>query len=156
MTRNLTATSRAAPNGCSAPKYSRLPSVSIDMLSNEVTWSDQEETFDFVTATFDVTEAKEIIRTSKPRKIVEMDIEGVADLVGMPGKMTIGIHVDWNKVQSDQVDMSIPIVLVHFRDSFMPIDGWHRIAKAKLEGRARLPCVVLNKRESKQVTTRNR
>jgi ParB-like chromosome segregation protein Spo0J len=55
---------------------------------------------------------------------------------------------------TSEVDMDVPVILVQLNDSCLPIDGWHRIAKAKLEGRSTLPCVVLNKTESKLVQLR--
>jgi len=124
--------------------------------SNEFEWNNESETFRFVRHVFDVQKAKELIRTKKPRDVKEMDIEGVADLVGEPpiaGSMRLhaGIRINWVRVMTDEVDSNFPVILVPFNDSYLPIDGWHRIAKAKLASRAKVPCVVLNKSESKLV-----
>lgn len=83
-----------------------------------------------------------------------MDISGVAALVGKPpvdGKITIsmGVAVNWDLAASDDVALNVPIILVPYRDSYIPIDGWHRIAKAVLKGITTLPCVVMTKAETK-------
>ena len=85
-----------------------------------------------------------------------MDISGVTDLIGEPpvdGKFTlhIGITINWEVATSDEVDLEIPIILVPYRDSFIPIDGWHRIAKAKINRVTELPCVVMTKAETKSI-----
>jgi hypothetical protein len=124
--------------------------------SDSVEWSTTPEVFQFVRNAWDVAHAKELIRSKRPRKINNMDISGVADLVGKPPvdgelSMHLGIGVDWEKAASDEVDLEVPIILVPYRDSFIPIDGWHRIAKAVLKGITELPCVVMTKAETKLV-----
>lgn len=122
--------------------------------SDSIEWQDTPEVFLFGRSQWDVAQAKELIRTKRPRKIGNMDISGVAALVGKPpvdGEITIslGIRVDWGKAASDDVDLNIPVILVPYRDSYLPIDGWHRIAKAILKGVTELPCVVMTKAETK-------
>jgi hypothetical protein len=125
--------------------------------SDSVEWRDTPEVFQFARNQWDVAQAKELIRTKRPRTIGTMDISGVADLVGKPpvdGVSTIclfGIAVDWSVAASDDVDLEVPIILVPYRDSFIPIDGWHRIAKAKVRGVTELPCVVMTKAETKLI-----
>ena len=113
--------------------------------------TDEAEMFNFVYHNFDVTLAKKILR-DKPREIKDMNIEGVMGLVGEPGKLIIGVGINWDKALSDEVDLTFPIILVHYEDSFMPIDGWHRIGKAKMQGIMNLPCVVLDREESAKVS----
>lgn len=116
------------------------------------TWNlDVAETFTFLSASFDVTEAKRIL-TEKAHKVGEMDLSGILNLIGEPGKMTVGISVDWDRVQNNpEIDLTVPVILAWTKaGSLLPIDGWHRIAKAKLRGITSLPAVVLNKVESKR------
>jgi hypothetical protein len=128
--------------------------------SDAFEWNSEEETFTFIRHCFDIQKAKELIR-KKPREVNEMNISGVADLVGNPptkdGPRTIhvgGIGIDWEKVLTEKVDTTMPIILAPFQDSYLPIDGWHRIAKAKLAGQENVPCVVLTKSELKAVKLR--
>jgi hypothetical protein len=115
------------------------------------TWNaDLEETFSFMAAHFDVSAAKRIL-TAKAHKVGDMPVAEVAPLVGEPGKLTMGIAVNWDHVQSDAIDLTIPVILAYTKSgSLLPIDGWHRIAKAKLAGIENLPAVMLNKAESKR------
>jgi hypothetical protein len=115
------------------------------------TWNPQPETFSFLSAVFDVAEAKRVL-TEKAHKVGYMGLEGILHLVGEPGKMTVGISVDWDRIQSSpEIDMAVPVILAWTKaGSLLPIDGWHRIAKAKLQGLSSLPAVVLNKKESRR------
>jgi hypothetical protein len=124
--------------------------------SDSIEWRDTPEVFEFARNVWDVAQAKELIRSKRPRTVAAMDISGVADLIGKPpvdGKVSIhlGISVNWEVAASDDVDLTVPVILVPYRDSFIPIDGWHRIAKAKILGVTELPCVVMNKAETKQI-----
>jgi len=122
--------------------------------SNEVQWNTTEnETFRFLRSAWDVRKAKELI-AAKPRKVDEMSISGPAELVGSPVGPTfvMGITVNWSRCESHEVNMDVPVILARRKDgTHMPIDGWHRIAKAKMTGRTTLPCVVLTRKESIQV-----
>jgi len=130
------------------------------MLSNEIEWYDQYEVFTFVRHSFDVKKAKEIIRSKKARKVDIMVLAGVIDLVGNPPyrtedgvlHMSAGIGINWDKLKSEDIDLSIPVIMIPFNDSYLPIDGWHRIAKAKIKEIKELPCVIMNKTETKQIT----
>ena len=124
--------------------------------SDSVEWKSTPEQFQFARNCWDVAQAKDLIRTKRARSVGTMDLSGVAGLVGKPpvdGKFSIsmGVSVDWSKADSDEVDLEIPIILAPYRDSYLPIDGWHRIAKATLKGVTELPCVVLTKAEAKLV-----
>jgi hypothetical protein len=77
-------------------------------------------------------------------------------LVGKPPvdggiSIHIGISVNWGKAASDEVNLEVPVILIPYRDSYLPIDGWHRVAKAKLNGLSELPCVVMTKAEAKSI-----
>ena len=114
-------------------------------------WNTEPETFSFVSACFDVAEAKRVL-TEKPHKVGNMEIADVARLVGEPGKIVLGVSVNWERVQNDpSIDLTVPVILAWTKaGSLLPIDGWHRIAKAKLQGATSLPAVVLNKTESRR------
>lgn len=115
------------------------------------TWNTElGETFSFISAHFDVSEAKRIL-TAKVHEEGEIVVADVSSWVGEPGKLVMGINVDWDHVRTDAVDISVPVILAYTRvGSLLPIDGWHRIAKAKLTGVAKLPAVVLTKAESRR------
>ena len=128
--------------------------------SDAFEWNSTPEIFNFGFHSFDVAKAKELIRSKKPRKVESMSIEGVSDLVGDPpaedGSRTLralGVVVNWDRIMtmSDEIDLDFPTILVPWRDSFLPIDGWHRVAKAKVVSRSALPCVRLTKAELKQI-----
>ncbi len=124
--------------------------------SSNFQWNDEPEVFEFAGHAFDVRAAKELIR-QKPRKVEMMNISGIAGLVGSPpveGEVKItafGITVNWDKARSEDVDLNIPCLLVPWRDSALPIDGWHRVAKATVIGQNELPYVILTKKELKQI-----
>lgn len=115
------------------------------------TWNPEPETFSFFSAYFDVAEAKRVL-AEKSHKVGELAIADVAKWVGEPGKMVAGIAVDWDRVQSDAtIDLSVPVIFAWTKaGSLFPIDGWHRIARAKLQGVSSLPAVMLNKKESRR------
>ena len=127
--------------------------------SDSFEWNNEAEVFNFVGHSFDVQAAKELIR-QKPRKVGMMNISGLVGLVGDPPvdggsyRMTFGITVNWDKAQSDDVDLDFPCILVPWRDSALPIDGWHRVAKAKIKGQSEVPYVILTKKELKQIYSR--
>jgi hypothetical protein len=114
-------------------------------------WNTTPEWFTFLAARFDVQRAKQCL-SQKARKVGTMPIQEVARLVGAPDKVMMGISVDWDRVQNDpSIDLSVPVILAWTKaGSLLPIDGWHRIARAKLEGIPSLPAVVLTKAESKR------
>jgi hypothetical protein len=130
----------------------------MEQKSDSFEWSSRPEVFNFGRHAFDVEKAKELIRTKKPRKVSSMNISGVVDLVGEPPKAdgsfvirALGVVINWDRVQTDEIDTDVPLILVPFQDSYLPIDGWHRIAKAKIKGTTTLKCVVLNKSETKLI-----
>ena len=128
--------------------------------SDAFVWNETPETFNFGRHTFDVAAAKALIRTKKPRKVESMSIEGISHLVGEPPKedgsrtiRALGVSVNWDRIMAmpDEIDLDFPTILVPWRDSYLPIDGWHRVAKAKVLGTPGLPCVRLTKAELKLI-----
>lgn len=126
--------------------------------SSQFEWSEQTETFCFLNKAWDVQAAKALIR-GKPRKVVSLEVEATANLLSKritredgSRVITLGIHVDWEKVDTEEVDLSVPVILAPFQDSYIVIDGWHRVAKAHLKGIATLPAVVLTKKEGREVS----
>ena len=122
--------------------------------SDSIEWQGTSELFLFEGNQWDVDQAKELIRTKRPRKIRTMDISGVSALIGKPpvdgkGTINLGVAVAWNRAASDEIDLKVPVILVPYRDSYLPIDGWHRIAKAVLKGITELPCVIMTRAETK-------
>jgi hypothetical protein len=66
-----------------------------------------------------------------------------------------GVVVNWRKAESDKVDLDVPVITAYGSMGKIPIDGWHRIAKALLKGLKELPWLALTKEESKKVHTYN-
>lgn len=117
-----------------------------------------EKFIHFLPVSWDVQKAKEILR-NKPREIQQINVSGCFNYVKRPktnpdGSITctIGHCVDWEKVDSDKVDISFPVIVAYLpkSDDIWIIDGWHRIAKAAEQKIDTLPCVCLTKEESKQ------
>lgn len=120
-------------------------------------WHDVEEVFHFLAASFDVRLAKKFIR-DVPRELNEVRVADVSNLIGSPPKregnsvmVSAAIRINWDRAVSSETDITVPIILCKVFDTYMPIDGWHRLAKAKAEGRETLPCVVLTDEESDKV-----
>ena len=117
-------------------------------------WNCAEEWFHLMGEGFDIQQAKMIL-SNKDHKVESMELEesGCFGLIGLPGRMTMGIQINWDKVQNDpEISLDIPIILAYSkRGSLIPVDGWHRIAKAKLAGIKELPSVILTKTESKKI-----
>jgi hypothetical protein len=121
-----------------------------------LSWKFKSETFEFLFDVWNVDRAKQIIK-DKPRPIQELDLEPLKALVGSPpepGKpkiLVFGVRINWTKAMSDDVNLDDPILMAYGHKKFIPIDGWHRIAKALWKGLKTLPAMKLTKEESKQV-----
>ena len=128
--------------------------------SSEFKWHyDVSEMFEFVMSRWDVRMAKAIIHET-PRPVLKMSLEGLKSVVPERpvaqenGLLTMhpGISVDWDKIDSEEIDLSIPVIVVTRKNgSTLPIDGWHRIAKAMDQGIGSLPAVLLNEEETERV-----
>jgi hypothetical protein len=125
----------------------------------EITWNDEPETFHLMSATFDVRAAKKCLRET-PHGVGNLPLAGLEKSVRRPEPDKIffgGIAVDWEKVDNDpSIDLSVPVILATLSETHYPIDGWHRIAKAISLGLESLPCVVLSREETFQVSNLDR
>jgi hypothetical protein len=112
------------------------------MRSDEFQWRDRKEEFRFLAGLFDIAKAKRIIE-DKPREIVEINI-------GESGKQLLALmKIDMTRF--DEIDLTVPIIVASIKEGNLPIDGWHRIAKAVHLGLPFVPGVMLTKEETKQV-----
>lgn len=119
--------------------------------SSSLSWSFKGEIFEWGREVWSVDRAKRIIK-ERPRPIRQLNIEPFRELLGVPGMVRFfGIRINWNKAQSDAVNLDDPLLVAYGKDGRFPIDGWHRIAKALMKGLKTLPYVGLTKEESKQV-----
>ncbi len=129
--------------------------------SADFTWNDEPEEFRFMTVWFDVRAAKKAIRET-PQEVCSVDLTSVFNLIGeppnpdgSPGKVVMGVAVDWKRALSDETDLDIPIIIGKLQTDWadlLPIDGWHRIAKAKARGRSILPAIILSPELTRQIS----
>lgn len=118
--------------------------------SKDIVWNmGEEEVFHFLHGGFDVKMAKQIL-TSKPRKLDQLPVQSVKAFLPEPGIMKFGV-VSVDRVKAAQANLEIPVILVWVDGTYFPIDGWHRLYKAAQMGLEHMPCVRLNKTESKKV-----
>jgi hypothetical protein len=113
------------------------------------------EKFIYAFDEWSIDRAKQIIK-DRPRPIRTLNIEPFEEFIGRPGKIRFfGVVVNWRKAESDKVDLDVPVITAYGSMGKIPIDGWHRIAKALLKGLKELPWLALTKEESKKVHTYN-
>jgi len=138
----------------------RIAQDTEDKSSDQFDWHDKYEIFDFVMRRFDVNMARKIIRDSTPRPIGNMQLSGLVNLVKRPTTnedgsmtMTMGMGIDWARIDSlePNFDLSFPVIVADIKGQILPIDGWHRIAKAVDSGITVLPAVLLTKEETQKV-----
>jgi hypothetical protein len=121
----------------------------------------KDEVFTFVGHSYDVSKAVEIL-LARGIDVGHMIVADVERLVQRSNgsTITIGISVDWNFIHDDAelpdddccIDIRVPIICAYTPvGNFLPIDGWHRIAKAILKGVQELPAVCLTEQESKKI-----
>lgn len=125
--------------------------------SSEVKWNtDTEEYFSLLGHGWDIVKAKLII-LNKPREIVQIDPNAFEPLIGGPtasGGIRMGISIDRSRIASDDIDLSIPVIIVETdHGDHMLIDGWHRLAKA-LHLKQNLTAVILSPVENRKVSVR--
>lgn len=129
-------------------------------------WKLNDEVFQTIIGNFDIKKAKEILK-DKPRRAVVSDISTWFDYVNTDkNKITIGIHIDKNALDSEKIDISVPVIecIIQSKATGKParflIDGWHRIAKVKKQNSlienkelhiTKLPLVVLSQEETEKV-----
>jgi hypothetical protein len=105
------------------------------------TWdTTTEEIYSFMSYSFDVRKAKEIL-TKKKHKVHEFDPTEWADIA----KRHTGM-------KPKNINLEIPVIFATPKPGiFLPIDGWNRIQKAIKEGVPELPAVMLNLKETAQI-----
>lgn len=115
------------------------------------------EMFTYFHSRYDVTAAKRII-LEKPRVTALIRVEEAAPLLpDMPDEsvrrtLDFSIDIDWTRVEvGTGIDLSIPIVIAAAGRTRIPIDGWHRIARARYLWARELPCVLLTSAETDRI-----
>lgn len=104
------------------------------------TLSHAGEVFYFLGERFDVDLAEQLIKAS-PRETVLCSIDGWYSFSGLVG----------NDPPFKEVDLSVPLIIVPMKGSYLPIDGWHRIRKAHDDGVKELEAYVLTEDETRIV-----
>lgn len=102
------------------------------------------ETFIVRGIRFDIDGAKAIIRAT-PRNVVSIPIGPLASMLPLIR------HDHATGGFGSAPDPSFPLILAVLDGSYFPIDGWHRIAEAKLRGVMVLPAVMLTEAESRGI-----
>ncbi len=118
----------------------------------------EQEEFEFFGMSWDVSLAKILLR-EQPRRIEGFAVTDVlAFLPEPPGaatsKRTIDttMNIDWPRaLRSPLIDLSLPVIVVTVGRNRLPIDGWHRIARAYAQQLGELPCVTLTDAETRQI-----
>jgi hypothetical protein len=129
------------------------------------------EQFHFLTAHFDIVRARYLL-SRLPRKPIEIPALEIAQTYGLNRRngTRIGapdaegwrqvhgslIQIDENYAAGEGIDLEQPLIIATLstRDQeagFLVIDGWHRIRRAAIIGRASLPGYVLTEAETKLV-----
>ena len=95
------------------------------------------ELFQFLSATFDVTDAKRLVAG---RPVVAVDPMTWRSYIRLPQDKTLyALHIDIDKEHAQHSDLTLPILIARLtRTSYLPIDGWHRIYRAIETGTAQL------------------
>jgi hypothetical protein len=104
---------------------------------------EREETFDFLGITFDVREARRILKAT-PRKNRSLEVSKYQALLEMIAGFT----------PASEINLEVPVICLAVGRGSFPIDGWNRILEATRQGRATLPCVRLTEAEYRQIRTR--
>jgi hypothetical protein len=130
-----------------------IPAVANPVIPNpkDLVWNDTPEVFELFRNAYDIAAAKQILRAKKKLQVGTVEVSQVQQWIGEPGKLTLGIGIDWDKLEKewDSLDLSFPIIVATIKvGQLFPIDGWHRLAKAKRAGIQTLPAVCLNRRDT--------
>jgi hypothetical protein len=128
--------------------------------SDSIAWAMMDETFTFMWSEWDVDAAKAIVQ-AKPRKIERIAVDRLEPFLskrtphetGTGFTIRAGIVTDEIRINTDEtISLDVPlIVAITPEGNALPIDGWHRVAKAVALGVETLPLVYLTKAESKRV-----
>jgi hypothetical protein len=125
-----------------------------------------DEVFEVLGRTYDVKKAKTILKSKRRISVCHVDVKELEPLLARQitlasGKkmLRFGVHVDWDRARTDaSIDTNVPLVIAYFASgpelTMLPIDGYHRIARAVLRNVSSLPSVLLSKKESNAVLIR--
>ena len=115
----------------------------------------QAEVFQFMGTTFDVREAKRILKAF-PRETEKVPVSVLKQFLPKRGKLSLAVGIDWKLIDAAKetpgiIDLKIPLIIATLKTSSLPIDGWHR-AMLAVETKIRiLPCVHLTSEETEQI-----
>lgn len=106
-------------------------------------WHDEYERFHCARRTWDVRLAKTYIRQHPDWAVEDFEVDDLAGMSRLMGATNTSLEQ-----KGDLIDLDDPIIVATVTMGgqvvAMPIDGWHRIAKAHAEGVKALPAVILN------------
>ena len=135
-----------------------------NIVLNKWDWYDTPEVFSFLAASWDIAYAKNIFSGRKKVVVGEIDVQPWAEMLGREkedGSYQPGIGTNQKELENEpeQFDLEFPCIIAQVKNSkggYFPmiIDGWHRVARASREGVKKIPCVVLNKNDSRSVRLR--
>jgi hypothetical protein len=103
--------------------------------------TDEHETFEFFGFAWNVAAARRILAAKlRPSHPIEVpDLKGIMRMMDIkPDKIT-------------KANLTVPLIVVKAGNWWLPIDGWHRIARAIKEGMGELPSVRLTNEEQKRI-----
>lgn len=111
------------------------------------------ETFQFLSAEFDVTAAKSLVAG---RIIKQVDVSSWRPFLRFPGdKASYTIIIDVDPEHARGTDLTKPILIARLtRVSYLPIDGWHRIYRIFNKGQSVLPARFLTVSETNRIRLR--
>lgn len=104
--------------------------------SDCVEWLMSKETFVAEGIVYDIDKAKEILKT-KPREAIMFSVNEAYGYLG------------WVKTRQKYVNLDVPLILA---DNHMPIDGWHRLMAATVQGIQFLPAFLLTEQETLSIS----
>ena len=119
----------------------------------------KDEIFYFLDTAWDIEKADKILK-KKPREPEITSVVEPQKMVSIPGGPVRfgGVFVDPEHVKKADITLPIYIALIKFKSCgkamLLPIDGWHRIAKAAMAGITELPAFFFTLRESNSIRIR--
>lgn len=106
------------------------------------------QTFSFLAKAWDIDAAEELLKKT-PRRPKMVNISTAMDLIRT------------NQAYVDTIDLkkAAPIIIGTIKDKegefWLPLDGWHRIRRAKDLGVDKLPAYILSKKETDKIEIRH-
>lgn len=102
------------------------------------------QTFNFLAKAWDIDAAQELLEKA-PRRPKMVDISASLNLV----------RTDQDYVDAIDLETAAPIIIGTItsggQEYWMPLDGWHRIRRAKDLGVDKLPAYILSKKETDKI-----